>query len=149
MTRFSAGVRAKQLCDIHLRKERIEILRVPNKLKSGKYNPKTVIPKKFKLGTGHEVFFKDKIKYVFNRYQELTEECIKRGFNVTDYSDAFKDIPDEYYNDWDDNVKEVRDIVVERITERLNGMKEKDLKYYSEQKTAEELITILNLEAND
>ena len=39
---------------------------------------------------------------------------------------------------------QVKEIVSERITERLLGMKSKDLKYYGEQKTAEELIEILN-----
>lgn len=144
MTRISAGIKAKQLSDIHLRKERIEILRVPNKVKQNKYSPKTVPPLEFKLSSGHEVYFKNKLKYIHRRYNELTDECIKRGFNVTDYSDAFKDLPEHLYNDWDDNITKVKEIVSERITERLLGMKPKDLKYYGEQKTAEELIEILN-----
>ena len=143
MTRISAGIKAKHLSDINLRKERIEILRVPNKVKKNKYSAKTTPPTDFVLGVGHEVYFKNKLKYLHKRYNELTEECVKRGFNVTDYSDAFKDLPEHLYNDWDDNIPKVKEIVSERITERLLGMKPKDLKYYGEQKTAEELIDIL------
>ena len=144
MTRVSSGVSGRRLSDVHLRKERIEILRIPNSIKKGtaKVDLKK-IPKEFKLGQFHILHFYDKLKYIHRRYNELTEECIKRGFNVTDYSDAFKDLPEHLYNDWDDSSPKVKEIVSERIKERLLGMKLKDLKYYSEQKTAEELIEIL------
>ena len=145
MTRVSSGVSSKRLSDVHLRKERIEILRIPNTIRSGKAKVDLKkIPKDFRLGNLHVVYFYDKLKYLHKRYNELTEECIKRGFNVTDYSDAFKDLPEHLYNDWNDNIPKVKEIVSERITERLLGMKPKDLKYYGEQKTAEELIKILN-----
>jgi deoxyribonuclease (pyrimidine dimer) len=140
MTRISAGIKANQLSDIHLRKERIEILRVPNKVRQNKYSTKTIPPISFVLGVGHEVYFKNKLKYIHSRYLELTEECIKRGFNVTNYSDAFKDLPEHLYNDWDDNIPRVKEIVSERIKERLLGMREVDLKYYGKPITVEELI---------
>lgn len=35
MTRISVGVRAIELCDAHLIKERIELLRIPNTIKFG------------------------------------------------------------------------------------------------------------------
>lgn len=143
MTRVSSGVRGRFLSDVHLRKERIEILRIPNAIKNNKAVLKD-IPNEFKLQTNHVRFFYSRLKYIHKRYLELTEECIKRGFKVTDYSGAFKDLPEHLYNDWDDNIPQVREIVSERITERLLGMKPKDLKYYGEQKTAEELIEILN-----
>ena len=75
MTRISAGIRAKELCDAHVIKERIEVLRVPNNIKNGiAVIDLNKIPKEFKLGTGHVKFFENKLKYVFNRYNELTEE---------------------------------------------------------------------------
>jgi hypothetical protein len=140
LTRISSGIPGRSLTDVHLRKERIEILRVPNKVKQNKYSPKTIPPKEFKLSTGHEVFYIPRLKYLHKRYNELTEECIKRGFNVTDYSDAFKDLPEHLYNDWDDNIPRVKEIVRERITERLLGMRQVDLKYYGKPITVEELI---------
>ena len=36
MTRVSSGISGKRLSDVHLRKERIEILRIPNTIRSGK-----------------------------------------------------------------------------------------------------------------
>jgi hypothetical protein len=144
MTRVSSGISGKRLSDVHLRKERIEILRIPNAVKNNKVVLKD-IPNEFKLGQNHVRFYYSRLKYIHRRYNELTDECIKRGFNVTDYSDAFKDLPEHLYNDWDDNIPKVKEIVSERITERLLGMKPKDLKYYGKQKTAEELIEILNI----
>jgi deoxyribonuclease (pyrimidine dimer) len=38
------------------------------------------IPTKFKLGTGHVMFFYDKGPYLRNRYEELKIELTKRGF---------------------------------------------------------------------
>jgi len=140
MTRISSSIPAIALCDLHLRKERIEILRIPNKVKKNKYSPKTVAPKEFKLGTGHEVFFISRLKYIHKRYLELTKECIKREFNITDYSDAFKDLPEHLYNDWDDDIPKVKEIVSERIKERLSGMREVDLKYYGKPISLEDAI---------
>jgi deoxyribonuclease (pyrimidine dimer) len=141
MTRISSGISGRSLTDVHLRKERIEILRIPNTIKNGKAKVDLKkIPKDFRLGNLHVVYFYNKLKYIHKRYNELTEECIKRGFNVTDYSDAFKDLPEHLYNDWDDNIPRVKEIVRERITERLLGMRQVDLKYYGKPITVEELI---------
>ena len=138
MTRISAGIRAKELCDAHVIKERIEVLRVPNNIKNGiaviNFNK---IPKEFKLGTGHVKFFENKLKYVFNRYNELTEEVKRRGFVVTDYSSAFDGLPKELWNDYIEQPND-RVIVRERIIERLNTMK--NIKYYSTDCSVEELI---------
>ena len=62
MTRISVGVRASELCDAHLIKERIELLRIPNAVKTGKAVVKD-IPKTFTLGKGHVKFFYDKTEY--------------------------------------------------------------------------------------
>jgi deoxyribonuclease (pyrimidine dimer) len=39
------------------------------------------IPEKFTLNAGHVLFFYDKGGYLRKRYQELTEELVKRGYN--------------------------------------------------------------------
>jgi deoxyribonuclease (pyrimidine dimer) len=139
MTRISSGVRSHSMVDLHVRKERIELLRIPNAVKKGKAVLKD-IPNEFKLQKNHVRFYYSRLKYLHKRYLELTEECIKRGFKVTDYSDAFKDLPEHLYNDWDDNIPRVKEIVSERIKERLSGMREVDLKYYGKPITVEEAI---------
>lgn len=128
MTRISVAVRGSELCDSHLIKERIEILRIPNAIKSGKAKVNlSKIPSMFTLGTGHVVFFYNKLKYLHDRYNELTEECVKRNFNITDYSNAFDGLPGHLYTGYKEKSND-RKILVERINERLDGMK--NLKYY-------------------
>lgn len=40
------------------------------------------IPKKFTLNTGHVLFFYDKGAYLKNRYEELTQELLRRNFKI-------------------------------------------------------------------
>jgi hypothetical protein len=128
MTRISVGVRAIELCDAHLIKERIELLRIPNAIKSGKAVVKN-IPSSFTLGTGHVKFFYDKLGYLQERYEELTAECVERDFNITDFSDSFRGLPKNLYNNYEE-LDIDRKIVVQRVNERLLGMK--NLKYNRE-----------------
>lgn len=134
MTRVSVGF-VKQLTDKHLNKERIEVLRIPNKIKAGKYKSKPI--DKFTLNTGHELSLMNKVGFLKRHYEELTEECIRRGFNPTDYSDAFEGIPEHLMNDYAPTEHD-RQIVRERITERLKTMK--NLRYTKEPITVEEAI---------
>jgi hypothetical protein len=136
MTRISVGVRAIELCDAHLIKERIELLRIPNAIKSGKAVVKD-IPRSFTLGTGHVKFFYDKLGYLRERYDELTLECIERDFNITDFSDSFLGLPSNLCNSYEERDID-RKIVVERVNERLLGMK--NLKYNRENIEVEHLL---------
>ncbi len=138
MTRVSVGF-VHQLCDKHLNKERIEVLRIPNKIKAGKYKSKPI--EKFTLNKGHELSLMNKVGFLKRHYEELTAECIRRGFNPTDYSDAFEGIPEYLMNDYTPTEYD-RQIVRERITERLKTMK--NLKYNREPITVEEAIDKLN-----
>lgn len=76
------------------------------------------IPKAFKLGTGHVTFFYDKLGYLLSRYRELYHECIRRGYNVTNYESAWDGIPDNLLGNYTPTKRD-RDIVQERINERL------------------------------
>lgn len=138
MTRVSVGF-VHQLCDKHLLKERIEVLRIPNKIKQNKYVSKPI--DKFTLNAGHELSLINKVGFLKKHYEALTEECIKRGFNPTDYSDAFNDIPSYLMNDYTPTEYD-RHIVRERITERLKGMK--NLRFNREPITIEGAINKLN-----
>lgn len=122
MTRISATIKPEELCDQMLIAEHREIVRIPNCIKSGKAKVEG-IPEDFRLGSGHVKFFYNKIAYLYGRYIELRVECLMRGFNVQDYSDAFKDIPKHLMNNWEPNNKIVRQILVQRINERLSNMK--------------------------
>lgn len=116
MTRINAGVRAKELPRQALLAEHRELKRIPNKVASGKFNM-IGQPKQFKLGTGHVKFFYDKMNYLYKRYQELYDECIRRGYNVKDYTLAFAGIPTKYWNIYEENQID-REIVLARLKER-------------------------------
>jgi len=99
MTRINCGISPEELEDRHLLAEHREIKRIPNCIKSGRYNL-IGIPDSFRLGTGHVKFFYNKLKYLHTRYAEIYNECKLRGFNVTNYNSAFQGIPEDLYNDY-------------------------------------------------
>ena len=117
MTRINVGIDPTELTGKHLLAEHREIKRVPNVIKSGRYNMKGQ-PSKFTLGTGHVKFFYDKLGYLKKRYIAIHKECLKRGYNVTDFSEAFDGIPKSMMKDYTET-KYDRKILQERIAERL------------------------------
>ena len=120
MTRINVGIKPKELVRQHLLAEHREIKRIPNVIKSGRYNLRGQ-PSEFTLGTGHVKFFYDKIGYLKKRYNSLYKECLKRGYNVTNYSESFEDIPSELMNDYKPTKRD-RKILQERIHEKLVKM---------------------------
>lgn len=120
MTRINVGVKPSELCDKHLLAEAREIKRIPNCISKGRFNMKGQ-PETFTLGTGHVKFFYDKCGYLLKRYNGLYNECIKRGFNVTDFSGAWDDVPLEMMGNYTPTSQD-RFIVMQRINERLKDM---------------------------
>ena len=118
MTRINVGIPPAELTNQHLIAEHREIKRIPNCIAKGKYNMNG-IPDEFKLGTGHVKFFYNKLLYLKNRYWKLYIECIKRGFNVQNYSSAWDNVPQELMNHYQPTYKD-RLIIQERINEKLN-----------------------------
>ena len=118
MTRINVGIPPIELVNQHLIAEHREIKRIPNCIAKGKYNMEG-IPDKFKLGTGHVKFFYNKLLYLKNRYIKLYEECIKRGFNVQNYINAWDNVPQELMNDYKVKANDIR-IIRERINEKLS-----------------------------
>lgn len=99
MTRINAGIPPKQLSRQHLLAEHREIKRIPNMILSGK--AKVVnIPKQFTLGKGHVKFFYDKVAFLFKRYMAIRLECLKRGYNVEDYTLPFLRVQAEHRHLW-------------------------------------------------
>ncbi len=122
MTRINI-IHVSELTDQHLIAEYREITMIPAALtrtlnsKSGFIKKK--IPDRFTLNTGHVYFFYDKGLYLYNRYDNIVEEMILRGFNP-DLKRIFpKDIfPFELFNDWIPTIKE-QEIVRSRIKEKI------------------------------
>ena len=111
MTRINVGVDPWELPDKLLLAEHREITRIPNAVSNGRAKL-TGIPPTFTLGTGHVKFFYDKLGYLKRKYADLYTECCRRGFNVTDKSSAFEDLPggEPYQPSQDD-----RQLIVDRI----------------------------------
>ena len=121
MTRINI-VPVEELTDQHLMAEYREIFMIGSalqiSLKSKNWDPKR-IPKKFTLGTGHVMFFYDKGKYLYHRYEQIQTELTKRNFKLNK-NRLFKvtQFPTQYYNDWEPT-KEDQAIVWQRIEERI------------------------------
>lgn len=118
-------VPVEYLTNRHLLSNHREIKRIPNCIKKGRFSLKGA-PDTYTMGEGHVKFFYDKLKWLKKRYISLYDECIVRGLNVTDFSEAFSNLPKELYNDWtpcfDDYVtNQVR--ISERIAENLEVYK--------------------------
>lgn len=80
MTRINL-IPPSELCDQHLLAEHRELTRIPNLVAKGKFSLENQ-PDDYKLWTGHVKFFFDKLQFLFERYEKLHEECLKRWFNV-------------------------------------------------------------------
>lgn len=120
MSRINVGINPKNLTDQHLLAEHREIKRICS-LFSNKKKPYS-IPNQFSLGTGHMLFFLDKGTYTLNRYKSLHQECLRRGFNVEDYSSSwrcYENTISYYKKDWIATEKDAY-AIIERITTRIN-----------------------------
>ena len=121
MTRINI-IPVEELTDQHLMSEYREIFMIGSALQrslnSKNWDPQK-IPKKFTLGTGHVMFFYDKGKYLYNRYDEIKHELTKRNFKLNkDRLFKVTQFPTEYYNDWVPT-KEDQEIIKKRIEERI------------------------------
>lgn len=119
MTRINVGIPVQELHDKHLLAEHREIKRIPNCVRNGRYSLKNQ-PKEFKLGTGHVKFFYDKILYLYGRYIEIHKECKRRRFKVQSYHQAFLDLPQKFYNDYEPTEKDIK-LVRQRINKKLKS----------------------------
>lgn len=125
MTRINL-IDPHELTDQHLVAEYREIFMIGPALQRTIHSKRGLdlnrIPKKFTLNTGHVLHFYDKGLYLFNRYQDLRREMVKRGmkpditrhFNVSHW-------PRELFNDWaptEDDMNVVRCRIQKRISQR-------------------------------
>lgn len=117
MTRINL-VPVGKLSDQHLLVEHREIKRIPNVIRKGRYNLNG-IPPSYTMGKGHVKYFYNKLWFLYDRYKQIHKECIRRGFNVQDYSDCFKGVPDYLFNHWSPTQGEIN-ISKKRIQEKLD-----------------------------
>ena len=119
MTRINVGVKPEELTRQHLIAEHREIKRIPNAVASGKCRLEN-IPDDFRLGAGHVKFFYNKLGYLLRRYKKIYQECISRGYNVTNYEDAWKGVPKNLMGEYCPTESD-REIILARIAERLGN----------------------------
>ncbi|AHK11617.1 pyrimidine dimer DNA glycosylase [Shewanella sp. phage 1/40] len=124
MTRINT-VNPSDLTNEWLLAEFTELLRIPNKILSGKTKlDKNRIPASFRMGTGHEIFFHDKLKWLHDRHNAITKECLSRGINInTNFKFNYDSLPQVvklfYYNDWKPSQAD-HGILIERLQERFD-----------------------------
>ena len=73
----------------------------------------------FTLGKGHVAFFYDKLLYLKNRYEEIYQECLSRGFNMTYYGSVWNEVPSQFMNDYTPTERDEQ-IIRQRIQEKLD-----------------------------
>lgn len=131
MTRINVGIPPKELSNKHLIAEHRELKRIPNVVAKGRCNL-TNIPVKFSLGKGHVSFFYNKLGYLKERYIDLYNECLARGFNVQSYLLSWEGVPAELMNGYtptEDDVRIIRERIADRLAnpiakQRKNGLQE-------------------------
>lgn len=129
MTRINV-LEPSELTSKHLLGEIHEITRIYGYVrkaqarKINKYNlkDKTKQPSAYTMGTGHVLFFYDKLGYITDRYYALNDEAARRSFNVNPIqrSDLVAGIDDWWFGAYMPT-QEAIEISRGRIAERLAG----------------------------
>lgn len=127
MTRVNAHIPPYVLSDQHLMAEHREIVRLAKQSHTyWTWSKREPLPESFRMGTGHVRYFFDKIDYIADRYTLLYEECLARGFNVQDYSEAFANPHPNAVGNYKPNaetIKTTQSIIFARLFDRLLGSK--------------------------
>lgn len=143
MTRVNSAIPVKLLCDELLLAEHREIKRLPKVLeKSLRARRLFKVPETFVLGPGHVKFFMDKMKFIKQRYAEIYNECVSRGFAVQDYSSSFENILPEYMNDYEPTSQE-HALLIDRVSTRIKESKKSKFHYCKKAISKDEAIAFL------
>lgn len=143
MTRVNSAIPVRLLCDELLLAEHREIKRLPKVLEKSLIARRSCnIPETFVLGPGHVKFFMDKMEFIKQRYVEIYNECVNRGFVVQDYSSSFEHVPLEYLNDYVPTSQE-HALLIDRISTRIKESKKSKFHYYKKAISKDEAIAFL------
>ena len=128
----------KKLADQHLIAEYAEMLMLVVYIK--KHPELKNIPKRYCLGTGHQKFFKNKLRYLKKRHEQLIKEMKKRGFKPTKKLNLSK-MPRSLIKDWKPSQKD-EEIIKKRLRQKIN-LKPEFYTYYGKKKTKTFLMSLL------
>ena len=95
------------------------------------------IPENYRLGQGHILFFKNKLKYLKKRFELIKKEMRKRGFSCLKEIN-FESIDMRLLNDWSPS-KTDKEIIKKRLIDKIN-LKPNYYRYCREYKSKEFLI---------
>lgn len=141
MTRINSAIYPVFLTDEHLLAEHREIKRIPTLFAKGTYHP-SKIPPKFTLGKGHVLYFLDKPAFTFDRYKLIREECLRRGFNIEDYSSNWDSYADFKGNEHIHTFEE-KELLKERIIIRILESPKKYWHYQGQKISKAEAVRLL------
>lgn len=144
MTRINSAIDPYHLTDEHLLAEHREIKRMPSVYyKRWLEDNWEGIPSTFFLDNGHVIFFINKAQFTLRRYQAIYRECLRRGFNVTDYTNLWDVYKLEHLKDYTPTLQE-QQLLINMITERISKSTKTSFHHYSIVITKEDAITLLN-----
>lgn len=131
MTRINV-IPVQELHNKHLLGEYKEIIRVYAITRNNQRDilgGRKAIPSAYTLGTGRVLHFCNKLQYITERYQQLTQEMLDRGYkpNPINVKDLLDGIDPKMYNQYiltDEAIKINR----QRINERLKQMESRGVK---------------------
>lgn len=111
-------INPKYLTDQHLLAEYLEILMLVSAVKKHPTTSLDKIPKNYKLGIGHILFFKNKLKYLQERHEKIKKEMLRRGFSPKKKL-SLSGIPKNFMKNWHATSKD-KQIIKKRLIERIN-----------------------------
>lgn len=133
-------INPRYLTDQHLIAEYLEIIMLVEYVKKHPKTSLNKIPKRYLLGPGHILFFKNKLNYLKKRHKQIKEEMIKRGFNPIRKLN-FSGINKSLIKSWKPRPKD-KQIIKERIIERINR-KPDWYKYYRKKRPIKFLVDLI------
>lgn len=130
----------KFLADQHLIAEYNEILMLFGYVKRYPKLDLKKIPKKYKLGQGHILFFKNKLKYLEKRFERIKEEMHRRGF-LTNIKINLNRFNNELVKDWNPSNHD-KDLIKKRLVKKIN-LKPRYYRYYGNKKSKRFFIGLI------
>jgi len=133
-------INPKFLADQHLIAEYNETLMLLGYVKRYPLNNLNKIPENYKLGRGHMLFFKNKLKYLKRRFETIKIEMKKRGFSAN-IKMELKEFDKRLVKNWEPSSSD-KEIIKKRIIQKIN-LKPDYYRYYKEKKSKDFFIGLI------